>query len=64
MVFYKDTDDLNYKIHKFKKDKKNRIRIAKNGKDYYFKHFNSTIIAEYIVSKTMDYKSKSKFIWE
>ena len=41
-----------------------RRKIAKNGKKKYFKYFNSTIIAEFILSKTLGYKSKTKFIWD
>ena len=64
MVFYKNLEDLNYKIHKYKKDKSSRVKIAKNGKKYYLKYFNSTIIAEYILSKTLNFKPSNNFIWE
>ena len=64
MVFYKNIDDLSEKIRKYKKDKKNGKAIAKNGKLKYLKYFNSTLVADYIISKTFDIKSKSKFIWE
>ena len=63
IVFYKDIDDLSYKLKKFKRDHKNRFRIAKNGKNVYLKKFNSTLVSDYILSKTFDYKSKNKFIW-
>jgi glycosyltransferase involved in cell wall biosynthesis len=63
IVFYKDLDDLGYKINKYKKDKINRKRIAKNGKNFYLKEFNSTIVADFILSKTFHYKSKNKFVW-
>ena len=42
ILFYKNLDDLSYKLNRFKKDKKDRINIAKNGKRFYFKYFNST----------------------
>ena len=32
--------------------------------DTYLKNFNSTIVADFILSKTLDYKSKYKFVWE
>ena len=51
IVFYKDVEDLSYKLNKYKKDTKERRRIAKNGKKYYFKYFNSTI-ADFIISRT------------
>ena len=63
MVFYKDINDLSYKLSKYKKDVKKRKTIAKNGKKAYFKYFNSTIISDFILSKTFQYKSKSEFIW-
>ena len=63
MVFYKDLDELSYKLNKYKKDFKDRKRIAKNGKEFYLKEFNSTIVADFILSKTLGYKSKNKFIW-
>jgi len=62
-IFYDGIDDLSYKINKFKKDDKNRISIAKKGKKFYLKKFNSTLVADFILSKTFDYKSKNKFIW-
>ena len=64
IVFYNDLNDLSYKINKYKKDSKERRRIAKNGNNFYLKEFNSTKVADFILSKTMDYKSKYKFIWE
>jgi len=63
-IFYKNIDDLSYKINKYKKDYKNRNRIAKNGKEFYLKKINSYLVADFILSKTFDYKSKNKFIWE
>ena len=63
VVFYDNIEDLSYKINKFKKDHKNRNRIAKNGRDIYLKRFNSTLVADFILSKTFDYKSKNEFIW-
>ena len=64
IVTYKNLDDLTYKLNKFKKDKKKRSIIAKNGKEKYFKYFNSTIVAEYIINKTLDNKIKNKLIWQ
>ena len=64
IIFYKDINDLSYKINKYKKNSKERKLIARNGKNSYFKHFNSTIISDYILSKTFNYKSNNNFIWE
>ena len=62
VIFYKSMNDLSNKINFYKKNKKIRNQIAKKGKLKYLKHFNSTKIAEYIINKTMDYKSKKKYI--
>ena len=64
IVFYKDIDDLSYKLNKYKKDNIQRKKIAKNGKKKYFKYFNSTIIADYIIDRTLDKKSSRNYIWE
>ena len=64
IIFYKDIEDLGYKLNKYKHDSKERRRIAKNGKEFYLKEFNSTLVSDFILSKTLDYKSKQKFIWE
>ena len=64
IIFYNDINDLSYKINKYKKDIKEARMIAKNGRDTYLKNFNSTIVADFILSKTFDYKSKNKFVWE
>ena len=63
IVLYDNVDDLTYKLNKYKKDYKERNRIAKNGRNVYLKKFNSTIVADFILSKTFDYNSTNKFIW-
>jgi hypothetical protein len=63
IVFYKNIDDLSYKLNKYKKDKKDGKKIAKKGKLKYLKYFNSEIVSEYILSKTFDYKNIKKPIW-
>jgi glycosyltransferase involved in cell wall biosynthesis len=64
MIFYNNIDDLSYKLNKYKKDVKERNRIAKNGRNIYMKFFNSTIVSDFILSKTFGYKSKNKFLWD
>ena len=64
IIFYNNMNDLSYKINKYKKDIKEAKTIAKNGRNTYIKNFNSTIVADFILSKTFDYKSKNRFIWE
>ena len=63
MIFYNNLDDLSYKINKYKRDTNDRKRIAKNGRDFYIKEFNSTIVSDFILSKTLGYKSRYKFAW-
>jgi spore maturation protein CgeB len=62
IVLYKDIYDLSEKIIKYNNDDKLRSSIAKKGRDKYFKHFNSTIIADYIINKT--FETKKSFFWE
>ena len=62
IVLYKNIKDLSSKIIKFSNDNKLRCKIAKNGRDKYFKYFNSTIVADFIINKTLG--TKKKFYWE
>ena len=64
MVFYKNLSDLSEKIHKISNDEKLRKNIAKNGKNKYMKYFNSTLVAEYIISKILNPNMKKKYLWE
>ena len=64
MVFYKNINDLSEKIIKIASDEKIRKKIASNGKIKYLKYFKSSLVANYIVEKTLDIKSKNKFMWE
>ena len=64
VVFYNNLNDLSEKIHKYKKNIYDRKKIARNGKKMYFKYFNSTIVADFILSKTFLYTSKNKFVWD
>ena len=64
MVFYKNVSDLSEKILKISKDDKKRRSIAKNGKDKYMKYFNSDLVAEYIINKTMNINNKKTFLWQ
>ena len=63
MVFYKNENDLSEKILKISKDEKLRKSIARRGKYKYMKYFNSTIVADFIIEKTLDLDSKKKFYW-
>ena len=63
IVLYKNINDLADKIIKFSNDDRLRKKIAKKGRDKYFKNFNSTIIADFIINKTFK-KNKKKYFWE
>jgi glycosyltransferase involved in cell wall biosynthesis len=62
IVTYSDINDLSKKIEKYSNDDALRQKIAKKGKDKYFKFFNSTIIAEFIINKT--FNIDKKYFWE
>ena len=64
IIFYEDIDDLSLKLRKFKKDKIQGKKIAKAGKKKYLKYFNSELVSDFLLSKTFDYKSKKKYLWE
>jgi spore maturation protein CgeB len=63
MVFYSGISDLSEKIIKIANDEKLRKLIGKNGKEKYFKYFNSTTIADFIINKTFDQDKKKKYHW-
>ena len=50
IITYKNISDLSEKILKYNKDDKIRRKIAKNGREKYFKYFNSEIIADFIIN--------------
>ena len=64
VVFYKSIDDLSNKIEFYSQNHKIRKEIAKNGRKKYHENFDSKIIAQYIIDKTMGYESKQKFMWD
>ena len=63
MVFYKNLSDLSEKILKLSRDEKLRKKIGRNGKIKYLKYFNSTLVADFIINKTLDINHKKKFLW-
>jgi len=63
IVMYKNLNDLTEKIQKYTHDDKLRKKIAKKGYKKYFRYFNSTIIADFIIKKTLNMKHE-KFYWE
>ena len=63
IVTYKNVYDLAKKISKLNQNDKLRKKIARNGHKKYFRYFNSTIIADFIIKKTFG-NNKTKFFWE
>ena len=63
MVFYKNISDLSEKILKISRDEKLRKSIGKKGKKKYMKYFNSTLVADFIINKTLGRFDKKKYYW-
>ena len=63
LIFYNSISELSDKIIKYSLDDKERIKVAKKGKYKYFKYFNSSLIAKYIISTSFDDK-KTKYLWD
>ncbi len=63
MVFYKNISDLSEKILRISRDEKLRKAIARNGKKKYMKYFNSELVAEFIINKTLNIKKNKKYLW-
>jgi len=62
IIFYNSINDLAKKIIKYSNNDKLRSQIAQKGQKKYLKHFNSKLVAQFIISKTLNLKSK-KFYW-
>ena len=62
IITYKNINDLSKKIEKYSIDDVLRQKIAKKGRDKYFKFFNSTIVAEFIINKSLNINKK--YFWE
>ena len=63
IILYQDINDLAEKINKYTYNDTLRKKIAEKGRNKYFKYFNSTLIADFIIKKTFSIKHK-KFYWE
>ena len=62
IITYSNINDLSKKIEKYSNDNALRMKIAKKGRDKYFKFFNSTIVAEFIINKT--FNINKRYFWE
>jgi len=63
MIFYKNAEDLSEKILKIARDEKLRKKIGRKGKEKYMKYFNSNLVAQFIIEKTLDIRSKNEYFW-
>jgi glycosyltransferase involved in cell wall biosynthesis len=63
MVFYKNISDLSEQVIRISRDEKLRKALGKAGKDKYFKFFNSTLVADFIINKTFDISKNKKYLW-
>jgi len=57
IVFYSNIDDLSDKINFYSRNDKLRSKIAKNGKNKYFKLFNESKISKYVIDVSLGNKS-------
>ena len=64
VIFYNSINDLSKKIVRYSENDKLRIKIAKKGKKKYLKYFNSKLVADFMIKKTLDINYKKKFFWE
>jgi len=63
MIFYNNLNDLSSKIIKIANDEKLRKSIGRAGKIKYFKHFNSSLVADFLINKTLDINKSKKYFW-
>ena len=64
IVTYKNYSDLVECIYRYKKNDKERILIARNGRKKYLRYFNSSLVAKFILLKTLNLDTKKNFLWE
>jgi spore maturation protein CgeB len=63
LITYSGFNDLCEKINKYKRDDKQRKIIARNGRNKYMKFFNSSLVAKFIINRTLQI-NKKKFYWD
>tara|TARA_B110000259_G_C13901460_1_gene357050 strand:+ start:13 stop:558 length:546 start_codon:yes stop_codon:yes gene_type:complete len=64
VIFYSSIKDLSKKINFYSANNVIRNKIAKKGKKKYLTLFNSSKVAQFIIDKSMNYKSNIKYFWE
>jgi len=63
MIFYNGLNDLSSKIIKIANDEKLRKSIGRAGKIKYFKYFNSNLVADFLINKTLGLNKSKKYFW-
>ena len=63
VIFYNNINDLSKKIIKYSINDNLRSKIAKKGRDKYLRYFNSKIIADFIINKTLNINKNKKYYW-
>ena len=64
MCFYESISDLRDQILELKDNDHKINKIAKNGKEKYFKLFNNNIVANHILHKVLNFEKKFDYAWE
>ena len=64
VIFYNSINDLSKKINFYSKNPKIRNKIAKAGRYKYHKIFNTSKVAQFMIDKSLNLKSKHKYIWD
>ena len=62
-VYYKNINDLTKKIKFYKENVKLMKDIANNGKKFYNKNYNSTIVSQFFIDVTFNLKNKYNYRW-
>ena len=62
-VYYNNIDDLAKKIKFYKNNILLMKNIAKKGRKFYNKNYNSTIVSQFFIDTTFNIKNKYKYIW-
>ncbi len=64
MCFYESVSDLRDQVLELKDNDEKINRIAKKGKEKYFKLFNNNIVSNYILHKTLNLDKKFNYAWD
>ena len=62
-VYYKNINDRVKKNKYYKKNVKLMKKVAKKGKKFYNKNYNSSIVSQFLIDVTLNLKNKYKYNW-